>query len=109
MPQARLAIVGDDRTWPKQDLPDAAHQHGVAGRTEFMRYVSDEVLAGLYRRARVFVFLSEYEGFGLTPLEALAAGVPVVLLDTPVAHEVCGDAAVFVRRDERAAAARPRR
>ena len=105
MPQARLAIVGDDRTWPKQDLPDAAHQHGVARRTEFMRYVSDEVLAGLYRRARVFVFLSEYEGFGLTPLEALAAGVPVVLLDTPVAREVCGDAAVFVRRDDPAAAA----
>ena len=62
-----------------------------------MRYVSDEMLASLYRRARVFVFLSEYEGFGLTPLEALAAGVPVVLLDTPVAREVCGDAAVFVR------------
>ena len=51
----------------------------------------------LYRRASVFAFLSEYEGFGLTPLEALAAGVPPVVADTPVAREVYGDAAVFVR------------
>ena len=105
IPQARLAIVGDDRTWPKQDLAAAAHQHGVAARTDFMRYVPDEVLSDLYRRARVFVFLSEYEGFGLTPLEALAAGAPVVMLDTPVAREVCADAAVFVRRDDIPAAA----
>jgi glycosyltransferase involved in cell wall biosynthesis len=44
----------------------------------------------------VFAFLSEYEGFGLTPLEALAAGVPPVLLDTPVARETCGAAACYV-------------
>lgn len=105
LPHARLAIVGDDRTWPKQDLPALADQHGVAARTDFMRYVRDDVLADLYRRASAFVFLSEYEGFGLTPLEALAAGVPVIVLDTPVAREVYGDAAVFVRRDDSSAAA----
>ena len=65
----------------------------------------------LYARASVFAFLSEYEGFGLTPLEALAAGVPPVVLDTPVAREVYGDAAVFVRRGDicAAAAAHPAR
>jgi glycosyltransferase involved in cell wall biosynthesis len=50
----------------------------------------------LYRQARVFAFLSEYEGFGFTPLEALAAGVPPVVLETPVAREVYGDAAHYV-------------
>jgi glycosyltransferase involved in cell wall biosynthesis len=58
--------------------------------------VGDEDLRNLYREARAFVFLSEYEGFGLTPLEALAAGVPVLVLDTPVAREVYGPAATYV-------------
>ena len=51
------------------------------------------------RRASVFAFLSEYEGFGLTPLEALAAGVPPVVLDTPIAREIYGPAARYVQRD----------
>jgi glycosyltransferase involved in cell wall biosynthesis len=50
----------------------------------------------LYARAAVFVFLSEYEGFGFTPLEALSAGVPPVVLDTPIAREIYGDAARYV-------------
>ena len=58
----------------------------------------------------MFVFLSEYEGFGLTPLEALSAGVPIVVNDTPVAREVYGDAAWYVAdaTDVRGATARHR-
>jgi alpha-1,3-rhamnosyl/mannosyltransferase len=47
----------------------------------------------------VFAFPSEYEGFGLTPLEALARGVPPVVLDTPIAREVYGAAACYVPAD----------
>ena len=61
-------------------------------------------LVELYARARAFAFLSEYEGFGMTPLEALAAGVPPVVLDTPVARESCGDAALYVPRGDGSAA-----
>ena len=95
-PTARLIIVGDDRTWPPQDLAAVAASHGVAGRTELRNYISDEELAALYARAAVFVMLSEYEGFGLTPLEALAAGTPVIALDTPVAREIYGEAVTYV-------------
>ena len=41
----------------------------------------------------MFVFLSRYEGFGFTPLEAMAHGAVPIVLDTPVAREVYGDAA----------------
>lgn len=97
LPSSRLVIVGDDRTWPRQNLPAVARARGVAARTEFLRYLPDGDLARLYARASVFVFLSEYEGFGLTPLEALAAGVPAIVLDTPVAREVYQDAVLFVK------------
>ncbi len=60
--------------------------------------MDDAALASLYDRASVFAFLSEYEGFGLTPLEALAAGVPPIVLDTPVARETCGAGARYVAR-----------
>jgi glycosyltransferase involved in cell wall biosynthesis len=100
LPHARLVIVGDNRTWPRQDLAAAAAAHGVASRIDLRRYVPDAELADLYARASVFAFLSEYEGFGLTPLEAMSAGVPPVVLDTAVAREVYGDAAVFVPPDD---------
>jgi glycosyltransferase involved in cell wall biosynthesis len=95
-PDVRLEIVGDNRTIPRIDVDALVRASGVADHIAWRSYVPDETLASLYGRARVFVFLSEYEGFGLTPLEALAAGVPIVVLDTPVAREVYGDAAVYV-------------
>lgn len=94
VPGAELAIVGTDRTWPRQNLAAAAA--GVGGRVTLHAYAPEAELAALYRRAQVFAFLSEYEGFGLPPLEALAAGVPAVVADTPVAREIYGDAATFV-------------
>ena len=106
LPGARLVIVGDNRTWPRQDLPGVAAAHGVTARTEFLSYIADDELASLYARAAVFAFFSEYEGFGLTPLEAMAAGVPPVVLDTPVAREVYADAAFYVQAGDIGSAAR---
>ena len=105
VPGARLVIAGDNRTWPRQDLAAAAAAHGVASRVEIRDFVSDADLADLFARASAFGFLSEYEGFGLTPLEALAAGVPAVVLDTPVAREIYGDAVLYVPAGDVPAAA----
>ncbi len=105
-PEVRLELVGENRTYPRQDLEAAVAAAGLAGRTAIRSYVTDEVLAELYTRAGVFAFLSDYEGFGLTPLEALSCGVPIVLGDTPVAREVYGEAAALVgTTDVRAVAA----
>lgn len=95
---SRLEIVGENRLFPPAD-PASALAHcpaAIAARVRLRSYVDDETLRDLYARASVFAFLSTYEGFGLTPLEALAAGVPPIVLDTPVAREVYGPAAKYV-------------
>jgi len=100
VPGARLEIIGENRTFPHQDLAALIRHSRLGDRIGLSAYVSDDELARAYGRASVFVFLSEYEGFGLTPLEALACGIPVVLLDTSVAREVCGPAALYVAPDD---------
>jgi glycosyltransferase involved in cell wall biosynthesis len=98
-PEARLVIAGADRSYPAQDLAGLAAEAGVGARVELKSYTTDAELDALYARASVFVFLSEYEGFGLTPLEALSAGVPIVVLDTRIAREIYGEAAWYVPRE----------
>ncbi len=95
----RLEIVGANRTYPHVDLRALADA-AAPGRIQIRDWVDDTELRGLYERASAFAFLSAYEGFGLTPLEALAAGIPPVVLETAVAREVLGDAARYVAAAE---------
>ncbi len=92
-PGARLEIVGANRTTPRVDFAAAIAAHGLADRARLRDWVDDATLEGLYREATVFVFLSRYEGFGFTPLEAMAHGAVPIVLDTPVAREIYGAAA----------------
>jgi glycosyltransferase involved in cell wall biosynthesis len=96
VPAARLVIVGDNRTQPPIDPLALARAAGVGDAVEWRAYVSDDELTRLYREARVFALLSDYEGYLMTPLEAFAHGVPAVLLDTPIAREAYGGAATLV-------------
>lgn len=57
--------------------------------------VSDKDLDGLYRGAKLFIFPSLYEGFGLPPLEAASRGVPVVAAKAAAVPEVLSDAAYY--------------
>ena len=93
---ASLDIVGDNRSYPREDLWRTIAAEQLEAQARWHEYVSDQQLQTMYAEARAFAFLSEYEGLGLTPLEALASGVPPILLDTAVARESCGDAAIYV-------------
>ena len=99
-PGAELVLVGSNRTHPPQAPVRLAERAGVADRVLVRDYVEEAELQSLYARASVFAFLSEYEGFGLPPLEAMAAGIPVVVGDTPVARELYGEAAWRVPVDD---------
>jgi mannosylfructose-phosphate synthase len=61
-----------------EELKDLAAARGVEGRVAFAGYVTDEDLPYFYRRARAFVLPSKFEPFGMTALEAMACGTPVV-------------------------------
>ena len=59
-------------------------------------FVEDSDLLALYKYCKAFCFFSLYEGFGLTPLEALAAGAPVISSNLSAMPEVLGQAAILV-------------
>ena len=98
VPDGCLEIVGENRLYPPGDAAPSLRTApaDVAARVRIRSYVDEPTLRALYARASVFAFLSSYEGFGLTPLEALACGVPPVVLDTAIAREVYGPAARYV-------------
>lgn len=81
--------------WKSEALRRRVEDAAAAGWLLHLGYVDEAALAALYRRARLFVFPSRYEGFGLPVLEAMAAGVPVVASDLPVLRELAGDAVLY--------------
>ncbi len=98
----RLVSVGM-RTPFEDDVRREIERLGVGARVELRGYASDESLLALYAQAAALIFPSRYEGFGLPPLQALAAGLPVVVSRIPVLEEVLGDAALYASPGDDAA------
>lgn len=95
-PELRLELAGESRAHPPRDFSLLARRLGLGVHARFPGFVSEGALADRYAAADVAVALSEYEGFGLPALEALARGVPLVAADRPSLNEVAGDAALLV-------------
>jgi glycosyltransferase involved in cell wall biosynthesis len=89
-----LLIVGRD-IWGTDPTARLAAEHGW-GWARFAGYVADDELPDLYAAAAVFAYPSLYDGFGIPPLEAMAAGTPVVASTAGALPEVLGDAALLV-------------
>lgn len=87
-------VIAGPNGWG-EDLQEVARDAGLQDRVVFPGYLRDPDLANLMAGSRAFVFPSIYEGFGLPPLEAMAAGVPVVSSSTGSLPEVLGDAPIY--------------
>ena len=94
-PDLKLIIIGDELS-KHPDLRRTVIRSGVQNDVRFMGFVPIEMLRIFYDAAKIFVFPSLYEGFGLPPLEAMAHGTPVVTSNTSSLPEVVGNAAVLV-------------
>jgi len=94
-PDLKLIIIGDDLSG-NPDLRRTVVRSGVQNDVRFLGFVPIEVLRIFYDEAKIFVFPSLYEGFGLPPLEAMAHGTPVVTSNVSSLPEVVGNAAVLV-------------
>jgi glycosyltransferase involved in cell wall biosynthesis len=68
---------------------------GASGRIHLTGFVSQQELLSLVGHAHALIMPSLYEGFGLPPVEAMAAGVPVLVARAGALPEVCGDAALY--------------
>jgi glycosyltransferase involved in cell wall biosynthesis len=87
----RLLILGDD-AHGKRELVQECARLGIGKRTDFVPYVSPELLPKVYAAADALVMPSRMEGFGLPVLEAMACGTPVICSRAASLPEVGGEA-----------------
>lgn len=93
IPELQLVLVGK-MDYFYERLKKETENKGVRN-VVFLGFVPDEDLNFVYSNARCYVFPSLYEGFGLPPLEAMTAGVPVAAANNSCLEEILGEAAVY--------------
>ncbi len=94
-------VVHGPQGWLGAEVADGIRRRKLDGRTLVSEGgLTRRELAALYTRARVFLFPSIYEGFGLPVLEAMACGAPVITSDRSAMPESAGDAATLVDPDD---------
>ena len=96
---ANLVLAGEYSGFRSAETSTEILSAICPGRIKFTGPVAQEELVRLMGGATALVFPSRYEGFGLPPLEALAAGVPVIASDIPPVREVCGEHAQYFSPD----------
>ncbi len=103
----RILVIGGEAPTIKNPLLDdvqtLAENLNLGQKIKFVGHLSDEEMAHLHNGADFFVFPSFYEGFGLTVLEAMACGVPIIASQIGSVLEVAGDTVSYFhpeREDE---------
>ncbi len=96
IPDLEFVLAGRKDVGVGTELDDEAKRLGVTERFRSLGYVTRSELAALMSACAAFVYPSRYEGFGLSPLEAMACGAPVVASRVASLPEVVGDGGALV-------------
>jgi glycosyltransferase involved in cell wall biosynthesis len=94
--KATPLVIAGMRGWLPGDLEARIRQHEERGEVRWLGYVPADTLPMLYSAARMLVYPSLYEGFGLPVLEAMASGIPVITTNRASLPEVAGDVGLMV-------------
>ncbi len=98
-PRPTLVLLG--RPDPRSDVLEKVRRLDLGDHVTIPGYLADEeAVVALYQAARCFAFPSRHEGFGLPPLEAMAAGTPVVCTSRTALSETVGTDAILVEPDD---------
>ncbi len=94
-PKLKLVLIGK-KGWLYENILRTINHPKLKNKVLYLGYVEDKIIAKLYNGALAFVLPSLYEGFGLTVIEAMASGVPVIVSNTSSLPEIVGEAGVLV-------------
>jgi len=89
-------VIAGMKGWLSEELEEKIRRYEERNQVRWLGYVPAKFLPLLYSGAKVFVYPSLYEGFGLPVLEAMASGVPVITSNLASLPEVAGEAAITV-------------
>jgi len=88
----KLVIIGDKmKSFSNPDLEKFANEERIV----FTGYISDDELIDYYNRAKIFLYPSLFEGFGIPPMEAQKCGCPAIVADVTCLPEVYGDSVLY--------------
>ncbi|MCJ7691572.1 MAG: glycosyltransferase family 4 protein [Clostridiaceae bacterium] len=91
----RLVCVGG-KGWKNTEIYEKVKKKNLESVVRFLGYLEEDELPHIYNGAKLFLYPSLYEGFGLPVLEAMARKVPVVTSNVSSLPEVAGDAAIMI-------------
>jgi glycosyltransferase involved in cell wall biosynthesis len=101
-----VSLVWAGALRPKQEhhILAQARRLGLDGQVRLLGFVAERMMPALFRGAAAHVFLSRLEGFGLSVVEAMAAGCPVIVARASTSDEIVADAGIVVGADDAEAA-----
>ncbi len=94
--EINLVIIGKNHSYPYFDIDEMAEKYDIKNYLRWIQYTDDEEIFNFYKAADIFMCSSLYEGFNITPLEAMFCGAPVICSNMSSLPEVVGDAAYML-------------